>query len=332
MSILWCGGEDIDFPNGVTPLVDGSATFRRAGYARCSLGTNGSTDLCKSVPFPGGAVTSCWFTARVYPNISFGSTPKLAVGLGLSGTAKGLYVGASGGNTTKLALNKYNGTTATELATEAGNSITQALHRLDVQLVNYGSSATVNVYWDGALVITFSGDVSVSGVTNLDSIFFNGGGSATYWNLSEVVVADEDVRAFPGLVTLALTGAGTTDDWTGTYSNINGTTISDANPAYVNVNAKDEQFNVTDLPTGTFVIKAVKIAARMAKSNDGPAVTQVKLGYNSGGSTGFGTGATKALTTAYATYEQLDLTNPVSSAAFVQSEMNALQLDMQSVT
>lgn len=334
MSILWCGGEDIDFPNGTTPNVSTTSTSFRAGYARCIVQAPSNNALMKSTVFPGGAITSCWFSVRWCINTVATIVNQRAVGLGLSGTTKGLFVGSDSATATKLALCKYDGTTTTQLASEAGNSITGTaanilIHRIDMQVVNYGASATVNVYFDGVLVITYTGDVTVSGVTNLDSVFFN---STTGWYpLSEFIVADEDVRAFPGLVTLALTGAGTTDQWTGTFSNINGTTISDANPAFTNTNAQDEQFNWTDLPAGTFAIKAVRIAARMAKSAS-PAVTQVKLGYNSGGSVAFGTGATKALTTAYATYEQIDATNPVTAVAFVQSEMNALQVDAQSVT
>jgi hypothetical protein len=123
-----------------------------------------------------------------------------------------------------------------------------------------------------------------------------------------------------------LTGAGATDDWTGVYSTINQTTLSDANPNYVDINTKDQQFNITDLPSGAFIIKAVKIAARAAKAAGTP--TQIALGYNSGGSVAVGSDI--ALATAYATYESLDSINPVTAAAFVQSEMNALQVDVRS--
>src|SRR6266699_7117527 len=87
----------------------------------------------------------------------------------------GLYV-VFGAATTKLALYKYDGTTQTLLAAETGNSFTlSTLHRLDLQLVSYGASATVNVCFNGILVITFSGGTTVSGVTDLDSIFIQQG-------------------------------------------------------------------------------------------------------------------------------------------------------------
>jgi hypothetical protein len=333
MAILWCGGEDLDFPNSVAPTVSTTAAQFRAGYARCNVTPPVVNTMIKSMVFPGGAVTSAWVTFRAYIT-SVGARNSLAFGFGLSGTAKGLFIGSDSASFQKTALSKYDGTTITQLASEAGTSIpTASVHRWDIQLTNYGASATVNVYLDGALLINFSGDVTVSGVTNVDSIFIGlQANSSTTWASSEIIVADEDTRSFPGLVTMAPNGAGTTTNWTNNaFTNLNGTTISDAQPVSSNTNAQLQEYNLIDLPTGTFVIKAVMIAARMAKSQ-APGVTQVELGYNSGGSVAYGTGATKALTTGYTTYNQLDSINPVTGVAWVQSDMNGLQIDMQALT
>jgi hypothetical protein len=327
MSILWCGGEDIDFPVGGTANVDTTATRFRSGYARCGL-TSALGVYLQSKPFVGGAITDCWFTFQMWDN-RVATASALAGGLVLSSTvASGLWVG--GGTTaTKLALFTYDGTTKTQLAAESGNSLSTSsiMHRIDLQLVSYGATSTINVYCDGTLVITFSGDCRVGALTNVDAFGLSARAAASnFFLLSEIVVADEDVRAFPGLLTMALTGAGTTDDWTGTFSNINGTTISDANPAFVNLNDKLEEFNVTDLPSGTFAIKAVKIAMRAAKAAGTP--TKIALGYNEGGTVTVESDI--ALTTAYATYEQLDNTNPRTSAAWDSSIINALQITAKS--
>jgi hypothetical protein len=332
MSILWVGGEDIDFPNGATATVSTTSSTFRAGYARCSLPTLSTASITRSNAFPGGAVTSAWLSFHLFVASTIGANTR-AVGFGLSGTSGSLTLG-SGSATNKFALWKYDGTTATLLASETGTSLaTSTAYRIDMQVVNFGATATVNVFINGILLITFSGNVAVSGMANFDSVILTGVASGfALGNISEVIVADQDTRAWPGVVTMALTGAGTTNNWTNnTFSNINGTTISDASPASVNVSAQDQQYNVTDLPTGSFVIPVVKISARMAVSAS-PAVTQVKLGYNSGGTVGFGTGATKLLTTAYATYEQFDSINPVTGLAWAQSDMNALQLELQSLT
>ena len=327
MSVLWCGGEDIDFPTGGAVVVDTTASRFRSGYAKCSI--HGANVYLQSKAFPAGAVTSCWLSFRAYFNTTPGVN-SLAAGLVNTSTpSSGLWVGVSSSSTSKLGLFTYNGTTKTQLAAEAGNSINgSTVQRIDMQLVSYGATANVYVYIDGTLVISVtSTDVTIGGLTNLNAVGVQGlQGATTFIGMSEFIVADEDLRGFPGLVTLALTGDGTTTDWTGVYSTINGTTISDANPNYTDTNDLLQEFDVTNLPAGSFAIRAVKIAMRAAKATGTP--TQIALGYNEGGTVTVE--GDIALTTAYATYEQLDLVNPRTAAAWDQSIMNALQLTAKS--
>jgi len=168
-------------------------------------------------------------------------------------------------------------------------------------------------------------------MTNFDSIYLfpnqNNSPSPVY---SEIFATDSDTRGFLGLQTEALTGAGTTNNFTNnTYTNINGIAFSDANPTYTNIVAQDQQYTVTAPTPATYSVSGVVITARMAASS-GSTPTQIKLGYNSGGTKGFGTGAAKTLTTGYQTYTQIDTVNPVTGVAFTQSELAALQLDLQS--
>ena len=319
MSILWCGGEDIDFPNGSATFFTGGS--QRAGYARIAIAANGAR---WSLPFAGGAVTTAWFSAQVYAASPLGSQKIFGLGLSTSGSGKGLYIG-NASTATKTVLYSYDGTTFTVLATEAGTSIpTSGLFKVDVFLQNYGASATVTVYVNGNSILTFSGNVAVSGVSNLDSAVL-GPSSGNFYS-SEIIVADEDTRSF-GLVTMAPNAAGTTNQWTGAFTNVNPTTINDANADFTNTAAQDQQYNLIDLPSGTFNIKAVKIAAR-AMHTSGSTATGVQLGVNSGGTVNVG--STQTLTTAFTTYERLMATNPVTSAAWAQSDMNPLQIDIRS--
>lgn len=326
MSTLWAGGEDTSFPvGGLISINTGAACFR-AGYARC--GIYGNNTHVRTKAFPGGAVTSCWLTGRAFPDGVI-STGFLIFGLiNTSTPSSGLWIGLNTGSTSQLALYKYNGATATVLQAETGNSLSGSLiHRIDIQLVNYGATATVNVYCDGTLIIVFGpADCTIGGLTNLDGVGLYGwsGGATKNINCSEFIVADEDIRAL-NVQTLAATGVGTTDDWTaGTLSNLNATTLTDATPYYTNTAAKDEQFNWTDLVAGTWNIKAIKIEVRACKSSGSPTPTKLKLGYNNGGSVTVG--SAQALDTGYGTIEQLD------QSPFVQADMNALQLDIQSST
>jgi hypothetical protein len=330
MAILWCGGEDIDFPGGTSsPEVLTTAGRFRSTYARCTLRAGNGTNIPKSNVFPGGAVTSCWLSFQMFIDANLLDTSRLLVGLVKSGTTgSGLWIATSSSSRNILAISKYDGTTKTQLAVEAGSTLQpNILLKVDIQLVNFGATATVNVFVGGTLIATYTGDVTVSGVTDVDRVgfqgFFPGNAGA---NVSEFIVASEDTRAFPGLATLALTGDGTTTDWTGTFSTINGTTLSDATPNYTNTSDLLQEFDVTNLPSGTFKIRAIKIAMRAAKAAGTP--TQIALGYNEGGTVTVE--GDIALTTAYATYEQLDVLNPRTSGDWDQSILNALQITAKS--
>ncbi len=337
MPVLWCGAEDIDFPNGVSVFIDTTAGHFRPGYGRCAIyqqsnGT-GNGPLSKTLAFAGGPVTSAWLSCQIWTNQAWGGAlgNQKSIGFGLSGTVKGLFIGTDAAVPTRLALCKSDGVTTTQLAAEPGNSLTlQTAYKLDVQVVNYGAAATVNVYLDGAFLFTFSGDVTVAGMANFNSVFLTDAiGVANHIGVScsEIMVADEDTRAFPGLVTMAPSAQGTTDQWTGLFSDVNAIIISDASPNFTNLVAQDQQFALTPLPLGVFVIKAVKIAARSAVSL-APTPTKVALGFNQGGLVAVG--PDQALTTGYETYEQLDSINPVTGNPWVQADLTGLQLNLRS--
>jgi hypothetical protein len=331
MNIYFAGGEDISYPTFGSYVVNTTASRFRSGWARCALraALNTPTGGAHSTAF--SAQTSAWFSFQIYLESPVNAAQMFA-GLGLAGTNNSLGVGSDTTTAAKVAIFKYDGTTRTQLAAETGTSwTTSTMFRIDMQVISYGASATVNVYVNGVLTVSFTGDVTVSGMTNFDSVYlppnpFN----VTSPSYSEIYVTDTDSRGFLGLQTEALTGAGTTNSFTNnTFTNINGISFSDANPTFTNTVAQDQQYTITTPTPATYTVAGVVITARMAASA-GSTPTQIKLGYRSGVSVGFGTGAGKTLTTGYVTYTQTDVLNPVTGVAFTQSELAALQLDMQS--
>lgn len=325
MSYLWCGGEDIDFPNGSTPVVSTTAGRFRSGFGRCAMWAPGNLAFCASTPFPGGTVTSCWLSYQVY-NANNGAYA-LGAGLGQSGQGgKGVWVGIN--NASQVTLNTYNGTTATTLATSAILLSVGAISKIDLSIASYGSSATVTVYINGSTAITYSGSVAVSGVTALDTVLFGGDNGGVNLEFSEFIVATTDTRSVQGLVTMAPNGNGTTQSWTNPAdTNFNPAAINDANSTYTNTTGQDEQATLIDLPAGNFSVPMVKIAAR-ALATTGAASTNLKLGVNNGGTVAVG--SSHALTTAFSTYEDYFTTDPTTGSAWTQAEMNGLQLDLRS--
>lgn len=323
MSILWCGGEDSDFPNGSPVTTDGTATYFRSGYGRGSayMATVGPIGI--SSAFPGGAVTAGWFSCRMYwTNTTNGVG---GYGIGQTGTLCGIWLGLKSAG--KLALFKYNGTTWSELAYEAGTSFTSSnLHKIDIQLTSFGSGANVKVYVDGFLAIDFTGDVTLTGFTGIDCIkLYRPGGTGYCW-VSEIIAADEDSRPL-SLVTIYPNQAGDSNAWTGAYTDIDESQINDADLVYSNVNNDACLVNLSACPAGTFAVPAVKAAARAIKSASSTP-TKIALGIKTG--TGTDDGSDQALTTSWATYERLMATDPTNGGAvFTTTVVDALQLQLK---
>lgn len=326
MNILWCGGEDTSFPNGATPVIVTTAgTFR--SYARCSLASNfndvsSTTARCIGTTFPGGAITSAWFGFHV--RASGGAVTSMLIA-GLTHSSKtsgdGLWVGLSSSSLTKIRLVKYDGTTQTELAVESGSSLpTDGIYRITMQVINYGASATVNVWVNNNLAITFAGDVRISSLTSLDRVAFICRSAASGLLASEFIVADANPGAL-NLVTHYPDGAGDANTWTGAYTDIDEVTINDSDVIYVNSATQDALFTLSDVPAGTYGYVGLKVESRAAKSADA-SIGTLKLGVKSGGTVDVDAG--QALTTSFTTYERYMTT--INGGTPSISDINAMQI------
>lgn len=327
MNLLWYGAEDIDFPNGITTIAANNPrpTYSRVGLESSVTG-NGSA---VSTLFPGGAVTSCWLHCWIQINSASGASLR-HIGLVRSGATQGtgIWIG-SGSTSSRLALFTYNGTTLTQLvmgSTDVIPSSTVQTYQLDLQVINFGASATLNLYVNGTLYCTYSGSVTVGGITNLDSVAIYGRQNNSF-GASEFIVADGDTRSL-SLATCAPNGNGTTQNWSNpAYTNFNPTAINDANSTFTNATGQDEQATLTDLPSGTFAVLGIKVAAR-AMATSGSTPTGVELGVNSSGT--IGVGPSHTLTTAFTTYEDYFTNDPATGAPYLVSAINALQIDLRS--
>jgi hypothetical protein len=331
MPILQVAGEDVDFL-GSSTVANATGGQFRSGFARCGIWSSLYT---KSLPFVGGAVTSAWFSFYNAFNSTYGTTPTLIAGLVDQATsASGLWIGSGSANPLRYALYKFDGTTATQLAQMTYDVLVHnegTFFRLDVQLVNYGATATVTVYLDGIQVMTYTGDVTVAGTTNLSCIGLYNKNGASYGNansssVSEIIVSDADTRAL-SLVTMAATGVGNTDAWTGAYTDENEISLNDATDVYSNTPSQDEDFNITDPPAGVYSVTAVMRVAR-ASATSGASATEVGLGFYIG-STHY-PGTAQSPTTSWEPYQELYANDPSTGVPFLYTSLAALQSNLRS--
>lgn len=337
MSILWCGSEDIDFPNGGAVTTNLTTTYFRTTYTRCSIASASGHSYSNS--FPGGTVTSCWFSFWLgfSSQNSNGSARlgALCAGIGNSSLTNGTGIYVQTASNTGLAIVKFDGTTVTALATGGGGLVTNAIQltRVDMQVINYGASSTINLYVNGVLYTTFTGNSSVGTLTNFNCVNLwttAGGNFAANSVGSEFIVADEDTRSM-NLKVLPPTGLGTTDNWFGTFTQVNATTITDTNPVYTATPAIDEQFTQGGLPAGTWGVRVVKMSTRGAVPVASP-VTHFTPGFNIAGTATVTGGTQHSPGATFQNFEDFWTTNPQTGTGWVATDLATgnLQLDLRS--
>lgn len=327
MNILWAGGEDISFVDSGLVTVDTSVGYFRSGYARCALKTNQSP-YSKSLTFLGGAVTDFWLHFYLHAN---GNTAPYGshriCGVGKAETDCGLWI-SNGDNGSDLRLLKYDGTTSTTLATteEAGIVVTGSY---DMHVAQFGENATVDVYVNNVPQIHYEGDVTLTGMDDVDIVVLEGFDQYEFFShhfyCSEMFVADADTRT-KSLVTFAPNAAGDTNEWDGDgYGGIDEISLSDADLVYTDTGDEDFQCNLTATPTGQFGVIGIVEAVRACKSNDA-AIQGLKIGVKSNGTVDVDAG--RDLTTAWHTYERIAHT--INGSQLTTALLDALQIDLRS--
>jgi hypothetical protein len=248
------------------------------------------------------------------------------IGLGKSGEAlgAGIWIGAAAATWNKITIWKYDGAAWTSLASEAGASwSTGVVHKFDIQIIDYGETATVNVYLNRNLVVTYTGDIRVGTMVSMDCVVYR---SDVNDGFSEFIVADSDTRSLV-LRTHSVNGAGDANAWSGADTDIDEIALSDADVVYTNAADLDIQCALTDSPAGSFTVIGIVEKVRAAKSADA-FIQTLEIGVKSAGSIDVDAG--HILTESWDTHSRIAYT--INGGALTTALLDALQLDLQSET
>lgn len=322
MAFLFIGGEDTDFlPFAQTWSADQSAGTFRSGYARLAMASGLSAELTNPLGQGFTPAAQFWLTFRCMTKQGSNGQTLLALYDGAK-QRLGLRVN------TDLSLSLVavsDGGTATALVSSAANVITDgALQKFDLS-VSFGSSGSLTLYVDGTQVATYTGDLTAGSSSTALGAFalFAVGKYRSY--LSEIIVASGDTRTM-SLVTHAPTAAGTTNQWIGTYADIDETQANGSDVIFTSNAAQIASFDVNSLPQGAFAVRAVKVTAAGTHGESGP--TQVQLGLRVDGTNTFA--PAQALDTGWTRVNTIFETNPVTGAPFTMDEVNAMEIAVQS--
>lgn len=337
---LFCGGEDCDFQQSGSGLgVNTSTATFRSGFARCSIAANSSGFWRSGAAFT-VASSVFWTTMRLQTSVpGFGSA---SPGTGPRWVDANNIVrlrirnnGSPGANLqagSNILVEKLNSVGA---ATQLGSNFqipyntsfpTGDLFKLDI-FISYGTSGTINIYSSNSsgvspvLIFSYSGDTTTDGNTTLAGIdlgmLVGGNTGATY---SEVICHTASTLTM-GLATQALTGNGNTDQWTGSYSNINGTTLSLSNPITSATPGQLEQFTVNAIPAGAFAVRAVVNSMIAQKGTTGPGDYQMNV--RTGGSDYFGATDPLSALNVPLPYQYAFETNPATGLAWQTTDIGS---------
>lgn len=232
----------------------------------------------------------------------------------------------AGGN---IGVSYYNGSSYVDVMSAFSIS-PNSTYDIDfhVKIASFGG--VVEFYLDGVLMSSFSGNTSSLG-TNINVLRISNVSSAlsTPWCHSQVIVSTTMTVGMK-LATLAITGAGTSSQWTGAYTDINELILSDVTFISDNVNADISTYPVTDIPTGgNFNVGAVIVSTRAERGVTG--VQNLELGVRSGGANYWGS-PVSGLTTAFAPYQNILTTDPATGLPWTIPAANAVEIGVQALT
>lgn len=329
MAIYFMGGEDIDFsPLGTVSVQTGAGNFR-SDFARCALGVAGGAPLANGWRGAFSAPANAfWFGLRaVVSSASLAADPgQPLVVLSTSGS-KRLGLSVSSGMT--LVLGTWDSTGAyTKLIASAAGAVPSTLFKLDAQVL-YATTGQVRVFVNQVEVITYAGDITRSGATNLDSIQLACPSTdASVTSFSEIFVTDRDSRTLMLKTHAPVNDAGG-NQWTGNYQQVADVTADETTVISTNATDQVSSFPVTQLPTGSnLAIRGFKIAGYAARGETGP--SKLDLGVVTNNTTSFGPDA--AIDTGWTRIGQVFENNPVTNAQWTSAEINALSISVKSKT
>lgn len=336
MPFFFIGGEDHDFQKiGVATVDIATTAARRTSNARCSLRVGpgiAATDgwfAVFSTP-----LTSFWWTGRVYFSAitAFPATAYDLVAF-YDGITRRLNLGVDTvANTPHLVLYKQTASgTRTALATSSNQLVIATQYKIDIQVIAYGASCTVNVYLDNVLWLTFSGNPITDSATSLSGFAVGGvaNSSSSYW--SEIIVSSNETRML-SLVTLPALANGNTFNWTtGTTTDLSEVTLTDATLASSATAGQIAQSTITSTGvTGNPIIQAVAISARAQKGTTGP--SKADLGVRTAATDYWS--ADIALPVTLDRINNIWETNPNTSAPWLYTDLTnaGFNIGMKSVT
>ena len=324
-TILFAGGEDVDFTFIGSVSITTSAGQFRSGYARESVGAANSSTASDPptnrflTPVVANQ-TVLWIHGTNVAGLSSTTANNQMIGVYGSDGVRRLLVRQTGTNGQVKISKRDSGGTITDLVTCTVGAwpIGGGTQKLD-WFVNYAVAGEVTLYVNGTQFCDYVGDVTTNSVTAVNQVDFAGQTSSAGINWSEVILSTTDTRSM-NILTCYPVANGTNMAWTGSFANVNGTTANDATPLTSSASNQVGEFTCPALPAGSFSVPAVTQTARLLKGASGPQTFRFIIRPSSG-STDYDNGSDLSLTTNFANYSTVWSLNPACSCSWTTADV-----------
>lgn len=325
MTILFAGGELDAFvqPNGSSLGVNTSTSYYDPDFSSCACNATESLPLVAPLVTP---ISEMWAHAVYRPENSSSTTVLLQV---RSSNGQGVVRISSNNGT--LQFQYWNGSSWTNIGASFSPS---GLNQVDVHVKIADSGGMFELYYNGILAASYTGDTNLFSGANCADFWmgstWNNSSFPTRW--SQVILTDTtDTRAMK-LATIRPNGAGTTDQWTGSYTDVDEVGIfNDSDYISSGTPNQVELFTMTDLsPTAqTLDVLAFVMTGRARRGAAGPQNLQAAV-RTSG--TDYFSGNLPALSPAFnsltPTIWEL---NPATSAPWSISDIQGIEAGFKSI-
>lgn len=323
MTILTGGGEiGALIPSDSNVIEVTTANRYDTNFARCATRIKSQSSYAQTRSF--AATNDIWVHLEYRTDISATGTTGIVIQLhDAADTAlfRLVWLSASGA----FQMQYWNGSAWTNIGSAVTSNANDALQTIDLHVVGDSAVGTGTLYLAGTERATGTADL-----LNVDDFTYfrtYGWGNVSDSFISQVIVSTTSTIGMR-LVTFYATGTGSTDQWTGTYANIDETAYADADVISSSAADQVELFSGTNVGSFTgYVIRAVLATARAKK--DGTSPTNLQLSVRVASTNYFS--SSQALGAGYGAHVGVWETNPNTAADWLTSEMAALQFGVKSI-
>lgn len=274
MSIIWASTSIADFatlgisstsPNALLPAARSAHTQENIPSAQASKFASPKFAPASELWISGNVVWSTYSGAG-------GTYPLYEL---MAANGNNLFRVALPGR--RYALQVFRGGSWVNLAIEPATSMLPGLFRFDIHVIFHATAGLVELYRDGSLILSFSGDTSGDNGVVADRLNVGDtidGVITSYTAHSGIIVADEDTRPFTFIQRIP-NGNGDHTDWTGGYADVDETGINDTDFITTGTTGAMESFTFPALPGSedTRQLTTLVVAAR-TRGNGSPEVLQ----------------------------------------------------------